>query len=470
MPASDSPAVLVARFLKDNGYRETLPVFLAESGVPLDVVERPGGFTIEDVLEERKLFELASRFGKVGVSGGEGEEGGEVAGWAVPAPSIPTRIETLSAPTANILHISLLHLLSTTSATTTTPTLLLTRAPSQMHLLSPNEPHHPFPATNNHPFTPHDSPVLATALLRNRWLLSTSMSGQLAVSDLVGGGGVVGRRHDHRKFAVGIAVRDGGEGEGVWVATAGWDGRVFVYCMEFTGEDVGAGEQRQPVLNPPLNNINLPSNPLSLLFIPHPTSATNTPLLLLSRTDSTLLYYYTILPTPALLGTQPLTPHTNSTSAFSPSAIGLRPPIAKDISSAPIVAVATSHVPYQKLIIARLLIPPPQTATATATPIPSATVAELASAILLHVTTHSPQSPYSTPQLAWRPEGNGIWVSGDDGVIRGIDVVTGKVAAALGGAHEEGARIRALWAGCVDGEERMVSGGFDGRAVVWRCA
>lgn len=48
------------------------------------MVERPGGFTIDDVLEERKLFELASRFGKVGVSGGEGEEGGEVAGWAVP--------------------------------------------------------------------------------------------------------------------------------------------------------------------------------------------------------------------------------------------------------------------------------------------------------------------------------------------------------------------------------------------------
>ena len=146
-----------------------------------------------------------------------------------------------------------------------------------------------------------------------------------------------------------------------------------------------------------------------------------------------------------------------------------------------------------KLLIVRLLIPPynpvapPVLATRTslldeipdgAETIASRTRAELAiadreaAAILIHATTMAPQTAYSTPAVAWRPDGSGVWVNGDDGTVRGVEVSTGKVVATLKGGHDEGTKVRCLWAGRVDAnegeEEWLVSGGFDQRLVVWK--
>lgn len=88
----------------------------------------------------------------------------------------------------------------------------------------------------------------------------------------------------------------------------------------------------------------------------------------------------------------------------------------------------------------------------------------------------APQTPFSTPAVAWRPDGSGVWVNGDDGAVRGIEASTGKVVCTLQG-HEEGSKVRCLWAGHVsidaegeteDGEEWLVSGGFDQKLIVWK--
>lgn len=63
--------------------------------------------------------------------------------------------------------------------------------------------------------------------------------------------------------------------------------------------------------------------------------------------------------------------------------------------------------------------------------------------------------------------GSGIWVNSDDGVIRGVEAATGKVVASLKG-HEAGAKIRCLFAGTVENEEVLVSGGFDQRLIFWK--
>lgn len=92
--------------------------------------------------------------------------------------------------------------------------------------------------------------------------------------------------------------------------------------------------------------------------------------------------------------------------------------------------------------------------------------------MVLHVNTLAPQTAWSTPMVAWRPDGSGVWVNGDDGVVRGVDALTGKVRVGLRGGHEEGSKVRSLWAGWVgEGEGReewVVSGGFDKRLVVWK--
>ena len=84
----------------------------------------------------------------------------------------------------------------------------------------------------------------------------------------------------------------------------------------------------------------------------------------------------------------------------------------------------------------------------------------------------APQTPYSTPQVCWRPDGSGVWVNGEDGALRGLEAKTGKVVTTLTNGHEAGSKIRSVWAGLVkyngEEEEWVVSGGFDKRLIVWR--
>jgi hypothetical protein len=141
-----------------------------------------------------------------------------------------------------------------------------------------------------------------------------------------------------------------------------------------------------------------------------------------------------------------------------------------------LVALATSHLPHMKLIIVRLLFPGVEAQAALGGTQASQARTALAlqdkedTAIRLQVSTLAPQTPYSTPVVVWRPDGSGVWVNGDDGVVRGIEVKTGKVVTMLKG-HEAGTKVRTLWAGeVVDGDthrEVLVSGGFDKRVFIW---
>ena len=132
-----------------------------------------------------------------------------------------------------------------------------------------------------------------------------------------------------------------------------------------------------------------------------------------------------------------------------------------------------------KVMIVRLLFPAaesleePETQAAQAMAALSLQNHEDA-AIMIQANTFAPQTAYSTPQVVWRPDGSGVWVNGDDGVVRGVEVKTGRVVTLLKDGHEVGCKIRTLWAGWVDGkdggerEEWLVSGGFDKRLVIWR--
>ena len=93
-------------------------------------------------------------------------------------------------------------------------------------------------------------------------------------------------------------------------------------------------------------------------------------------------------------------------------------------------------------------------------------------AIQLHVSTMSPQTPYSAPQLAWRPDGTGVWVNGDDGAVKGLETQTGKVISVLKGGHDSGSKIRTICCGYITvgekKEEWVISGGFDRKLIAWR--
>ena len=324
----------------------------------------------------------------------------------------------------------------------------------------------------------HDSPILSCTVLGKRYLTSvtTSMSGQVILYDHARDR-IVEERRDHKKYVVKVTTWE--EPHGTWVATAGWDAKVLIYRVrvDVTGQALALGS--------PVASITLSTNPEAIMFINYQDK--NTPILIVTRRDSTSLHYYTI-PYPSttpdsgnkpaelqLLGRQNLAPHSNAWIAFSPSSIAISP------IDPTLLAVATSAVPHMKLIIVRLLLPFLTELSATNTePATQAaqTQANLAvqdredAAILIHANTLAPQTPYSTPQVCWRPDGSGVWVNGDDGALRGVEAKTGKIVAILKGGHEVGSKIRSIWVGWVetDGvrEEWVVSGGFDRRLVVWK--
>ena len=303
------------------------------------------------------------------------------------------------------------------------------------------------------------------------------MSGLVVLFDLEKQA-VLEERRDHKKYVVKVTGLE--DEEGAWVATAGWDGKVFLYRVYLS-------EDQSPSLGPPVACRTLPTNPEAVLFAHRPDSAET--ILIVSRRDSTSLHYYSIPsrsttePSPTapvllqLLGLQNLAPHSNAWIAFSPSSLALCP------TDTTLLAVATSAVPHMKLIVVRMLLPRPTELSGPAdgpanqaeqTRATLATQDREDAAIMTHTSTLAPQTPYSTPQVCWRPDGTGVWVNGDDGVLRGVEVKSGKIVTTLRGGHEAGSKIRTIWAGWLhhDGkrEELVLSGGFDRRLLIWRVA
>ncbi|KAL8862964.1 MAG: hypothetical protein Q9178_000906 [Gyalolechia marmorata] len=511
MPATDSPAVLCARFLEANNYHDqlqnqTLQAFLTEANLPPNTgtLTNPNDLTIEKILEEKKIFDLSLRFEKFGCDGDDDNNNGG-RGWRLPAPEFPWLVKSLPS-TSNLLHVSIEDIIDEDSGGDGGgekhhhQLLFATTADRRLHILQPN---HTFPLQDSLSHI-HDSPILSCTILPlgsgGMVSLTTSMSGQVIVYDHRAKR-VLDERRDHGKFVVRCAwMRDGeGEGEKMWVATAGWDGKVFVYRVVWKDGD---GDSNSSWLGDPVASLSLATNPETVTFVGHPDDG-GRPVLVVTRRDSTFLHYYlceeedrgleeeeeeeeeeegdgtslSAVVNLRFLGSQNLAPHSNAWISFTPSSVAICP------TDPQLLAIATSAVPHMKLIVVRMLIPAvspaenPGTAREVANQA-SQTRWKLAveeqedAAIRLNVNTFAPQTPYSTPQLCWRPDGSGVWVNGDDGALRGFEATTGKICATLKGGHEPGSKIRSVWAGMVDvgekQEEWMISGGFDKRLVVWK--
>jgi WD40 repeat protein len=323
-----------------------------------------------------------------------------------------------------------------------------------------------------------DSPILDLHVIQGKYLLAAFMSGKLLLYNTQTEE-VLDERRDQKKYIVRLATWSV-DGSSTIIASAGWDSKVYLYRLVIEGN-------HKPRLGEPIATLALLSIPETLLFVRSPD--TLLPILLLSRRDSTFLYFYSVPSSGSgetgieLLGRQNLAPHSNAWVAFTPSDIQLSP---HDDS---LIAVATSSTPHMKLLIVRLLIPPKTSLNVGMESGPDPTAVTQASqtranlllqdkeeaAILININTMAPQTTYSTPCLAWRPDGSGVYVSSDDGIVRGFETTTGKYIATLE-AHEPGSKLRCLWAGRVKTqtnetpceEEFLLTGGFDQKLVLWR--
>jgi WD40 repeat protein len=447
-----------------------LKSFVKEAGLPSDTGAGSNStVTIESILHEKKTFDLSLNFEKLGVEDGKCE-------WTVPAPSKPTVLASLPSR-SNILSVAAFKL-QLPSSSGVRQYVAVSTADRRLHLLDPGSPSFELV----HSYTAfQDSPILDILTIGSRYIMIASMSGKLLLYDTVSDQ-ILDERKDHSKYIVRIVCWP--DGDSILVASAGWDSKVFLYRIP-TGGDT-------PLIGEPLSTLTLTSIPETLLFVRSPESGS--PILLVARRDSTFLYYYSIPQVIdsafELLGKQNLAPHSNAWVAFTPADVRICP------TDPSVVAVATSSTPHMKILILKLLLPPTraaepcETAEAEATEPAALTQASQAraellianreeAAILINVSTMAPQTAYSTPRLSWRPDGMGLYVSSDDGVVRGVEANSGKLIASMEG-HEPGSKLRCLWAGTLEtrgseangstgAREVLISGGFDQRLVLWDC-
>jgi len=223
---------------------------------------------------------------------------------------VPTRVDSLPSA-SNLLHVSVEQLEGERPQTAPHHQLLCaTTADRRLHLFVPDQAISLVKSINHL----QDSPILSCISYGHTKKLITitsGMSGQTVLYDHEEDRALDERR-DHKKYVVRIASTT--EGSTTWIATAGWDSKVFLYRI-ISGSEIRMGA--------PVASITTVTNPESITFLKHPDR--DRPILVVTRRDSTSLHYYalpmidrgsagTSTPPPelVLLGSQNLAPHSNA--------------------------------------------------------------------------------------------------------------------------------------------------------------
>lgn len=211
-----------------------------------------------------------------------------------------------------------------------------------------------------------------------------------------------------------------------------------------------------------ISNFKLLSNATSISL----SQFKSIPILFLTRLDSTQLSLFTFQQSRLFeISRLSLNDAEFSTHGFTPVSISVSTSI---ITQSTLIAIGTSHIPYMRLII--LTLPDleplisnlyeelPLEQHLTSTPINRGH-------ILVNYNTLAPQDKYSTGVVAWRIDKSGVWISGDDGVIRGIDLKNGEIVKQLKDKHDK--RIKCMIIDQIDSKEIIISSGIDKHLNYW---
>ncbi|GAV29734.1 hypothetical protein PMKS-003236 [Pichia membranifaciens] len=271
-----------------------------------------------------------------------------------------------------------------------------------------------------------------------------------------------------------------------YFASIGWDGRVTVGRAQRLGEE----EIKFSIIG----DYKLFTNPTSLLLTED--KRTHLPLILVGRLESSLLTVFTITShdpsTSKLVEVAKLSLNDSefSSHSFQPMAIAEISSLEDDT----IITIATDHVPYMRLIT--VLVPSLKEIFTSElksngeyssssldifsqlekkasqytenvesfhskTPI-------LRSYIISNFNSLSPQDKYSNAIILCRPHCSGLWIPGDDGMLRGFDLRTGTVVETL---KSNDGRAKSAFIGKLgnDSEVIVVCGAVDKKISIWKC-
>jgi WD40 repeat protein len=322
---------------------------------------------------------------------------------------LPTEITPADIKPANVLSVTIVPSLEPF----TDPVLISTAADRSLRLFSAAPPYvllRHFPA-------PADSAILSIAVVDGKHLLISTMTGRLSLLSATTGETLASIR-PHEKYAIRVLYH------APYVISAAYDKSICVHTLS------GESFSQEPV-----GRLSLPTPPEALAVVS--LSDNKGDAIVFARRDSTKLYYHLLVPGLPAHSARDLAP--NAYLVYHAMSISPSP---QDPS---LLAIATNAMPHMKLLLVRVD----------------------SDEVLAEWFTGAPQSAYSTAVVAWRPDGSGVWVNADEGVVRGVEVKTGKVRARIQvGTGVE--KVRTLWAGAVEGVgECLVTGGFDKGLRVW---
>jgi hypothetical protein len=269
---------------------------------------------------------------------------------------------------------------------------------------------------------PAESAILCVSVVAMKYLVVSTMTGRIVLLN-PDTGSEVASVQAHKKYVTRVIYCD------PWIISSSYDKVIKLHRLS----DEGGGDILSLL---EAGEICLATAPEALAVVDLSDSRKA---IVFSRRDSTFLYYHHLTSGLPLLSQRNLAPYTSSLVSYHAMSIAVHP------SNPQLLAVVTSSVPVMKFLLVEV-----DTEN-----------------IIKEVFTGAPQSAYSIPMVVWRPDGSGVWINGDEGVVRGLEVKSGKVRCSLE-ACSSGEKVRTMWAGELKNSgEILVTGAFDKGLKVW---
>lgn len=422
---------LVAHFLHTNKYHETLKKFEEEYGNPLltDLHDLPTNESLEDIFEDRVKFnQLKTKVNELSLNDTLNEDlklilDSQIKNWSTPYPKIASTIgdATIGLVISSALFQQRYVLLGTVDMKLVVIDL----------------------ATGKKAF--EELAVIGKVVIKaiveidDKRVILVGMNGKANLVKLdveEKSIEIIGECQLHKKLIVDAKyIKIGGT---EYIVSLGWDFHVRVFKLEDNVFDM-VDEFK---LNVQGSCFDVTEYNGSLVIVLGKNEFTF--LEVLSLVDSKLKLIYKIS----------LNDAEFLTSIFTPRNVQ----IFYSGNGTPLIAVGTSHEPYMRLIVVTLS----EFAfylTQDETPIRR-------SQIIKNLNTMSPQDKFLTAVISWRLDGSGVWVMGEDGVVRGLDLNKEEVVVE-NSAHQ--GKIRAFVNGAgEDGKEIAVACGSERSITVWK--
>lgn len=400
-------------YLVRHRYDRAAAAFQNDSGVIVTNNDQP--IRLEQAVREHELQESLRQLSI--------HDTGELVSWSSDAPIDQTDTEFLCFE-GNILCINVIF-------SGGYELLIVATGNKEIHIFNLNQF---IPYGSGIPIV-HSAPVLTIGWLGKKTFIVGAMDGSVSLYDITDLLKSPLHLERHGKYVVKIStysidkLHETYQTFQYYWATASYDKQLRVY-YGFDNPTTGSPDIIE------LGRVHLQNNPESLLFIPS-KDKNSSPMLVVSERDCCFLRTFAIEPVVQEIATYNMNEKNDTHVSFS----------AMDICRQPIspysISISTSTEPLGRIII----------------------LAQNSDLILRDIWTDAPQDQFSSPRHVWRPKGDGIWVNGSDGIIRGIDIKSGKVVSRLIG-HQ--GVVKAMWSGYIDGKEVLITGGFDRTLRVWR--